>query len=162
MKKALVPGSFDPITKGHLAVIKKAASMFDKVYVTVMQNEAKKYLFDIKEREELVRTAVAGIRNVVADVWEGQLWQYAEKKGVCAIVKGVRNGEDAEYEIGMAEYNKSRYGGAETVLLPADKELRGVSSTLVRELAAHGEDVSAYVDENTEKALKQKYRRIGK
>ena len=69
MKKALVPGSFDPITKGHLAVIKKAASMFDKVYVTVMQNDAKKYLFDIKEREELVRTAVAGIKNVVADVW---------------------------------------------------------------------------------------------
>ncbi len=162
MKKALVPGSFDPITKGHVAVIKKAASMFDKVYVTVMQNEAKKYLFDINEREELVKNAIAGIKNAEADVWEGQLWQYAEKKGVCAIVKGIRNGKDAEYEINMAEYNKSRYPKAETVLLPADSELKEVSSTLVRGLAAQGKDVSAYVDEKTEKALIEKYRRVKK
>lgn len=162
MKTALVPGSFDPITLGHLWVIERAAQAFDKVYVCVMNNELKTYLFDMEERKRLVSRAVSRMENVEADSWEGPLWKYAEAKGVCAIVKGVRDGRDAQYEIEMAEYNRKKYGGAETWLLTAAPELAGVSSTLVRERAKRGESVRGLVDGETEKALERKYKEAAK
>ena len=157
MKRALVPGSFDPVTLGHISLIKRAAGLFDEVVVCVMQNSDKSYLFTLDERYALVSDAVSGIENARADKWDGMLWEYAAEKGVCAVVKGVRDGKDAEYELSQARFNAEK--GVETVFLPAEKGLEGLSSTYVRALAAKGGDVSAFVTKKTASALKKKYKR---
>ena len=156
MKTALVPGSFDPVTLGHLSLIKRASALFDKVIVCVMQNDEKTYLFDLDERYALVRAAVSGMERVTADKWDGELWKYAESKGVCAIVKGIRNGKDAEYEIAQAKYNGEKLKKVYTLLLPAEEELSSLSSTRVRALAAEKGDLSGLVTPTTLCALKNK------
>ena len=157
MKTALVPGSFDPITLGHISIIKRASELFDRIIVCVMLNSQKEYLFSLKEREELVREAISEISNAEVDSHDGMLWQYAEEKGVCAIVKGVRNAVDTEYEIIQAEFNKEKYPQAQTLLLPAEKGFEALSSTEVRNLAAKGEVQNLAVTENVKNALVKKY-----
>jgi len=157
MKTALVPGSFDPITLGHISIIKRAAEIFDRVIVCVMLNSQKEYLFSLSEREELVREAIGDIPNVEVDSHDGMLWQYAKEKGVCAIVKGVRNAVDTQYELLQADFNKEKYPQADTVLLPAEKGLEALSSTEVRTLAKKGEIQSLGVTENVKNALVKKY-----
>ncbi len=154
MRKALVPGSFDPITLGHLAIIESAARLFDSVTVCVMVNEEKKYLFSLTERAEMIRQAVAGLPNVQVDIWSGMLFEYAESHGISAIVKGIRNEKDTAFEILQADFNRDKYPAAQTVLIPAPEGMGEVSSTLVRELAAKGEDISAYVPQNVADRIK--------
>ena len=139
---AIVPGSFDPITNGHINILCRAAKDYDKVYLAVMINAAKEYTFTMDERVDIARAAVADVRGVEVISSEGYLWQLAENLGAEAIVKGVRNDADREYELKMAEYNLAHNPRAKTVLLDADPELECISSTLVRDRLRRGEDIS--------------------
>lgn len=142
---AIVPGSFDPITYGHLDIIKRASELYDRVYVAVMINVEKKYLFELEEREEIARSAVMDIDNVTVVSSSGMLWKLAEKLCADAIVKGYRNQTDYNYEMNMAEYNSKYNPKAKTVLLKASDGLRGVSSTVVRENILNGNALDQYL-----------------
>lgn len=144
-KIAIVPGSFDPITYGHLNIIKRAAKIYDKVIVAVMINDQKKYMFKLSARTEMVKAAVADIENVEVISSTGMLWQTAKDYNACAIIKGIRNTNDLEYESKMAKYNTEHYPEAETVFLPADNKLVDVSSTEVRERINQGKDLTDIV-----------------
>ena len=143
MRIALVPGSFDPITLGHVNIIERAAKMFDKVVVAVMINDSakyheglssKQYTFSMDERLTLVRLSVGHIENVEAIAREGLLIDLFDSIGATAIVKGIRNSADLEYEMIHAKWNKEHNERAETLFLPADESFNSVSSTMVRQM----------------------------
>ena len=136
---AIVPGSFDPMTVGHIAIIEKAAQSYDKVYVAVMINDQKKYMFSLSERTQIAKASLLGLNNVFVISSEGWLWELAKELGACAIVKGYRNQKDFEYEQKMAIFNKEHYPDAETVLIKSESDMDTVSSTLVRERIVAGE-----------------------
>ena len=138
---AVVPGSFDPITYGHVDVIKRAAELYDTVFVAVMINDQKKYLFTIEERELIARLAVEDVSNVEVISSEGMLWKLTEELCADAIVKGYRNDVDYEYEQKMAELNAKHNPNAKTVLLKAADGLELVSSTAVRKKISQGESI---------------------
>ena len=139
MKVAIYPGSFDPVTSGHLNIIQRAAKIFDKLIVCVMVNAQKQYMFSLDERAELVRDAVSHLKNVSVDTWDGMLWEYAQAKQINAIVKGVRNGTDTDYELPQAHFNSKKYPQALTVFLPAEESKTQISSTLVRHNAENAQ-----------------------
>lgn len=157
MKIAIVPGSFDPVTYGHLSLIKRAAAMFDKVIVCCMINAEKKYLFSLPERLELLGKVTEDIPGVETDSWEGMLWEYAEKTGACAIVKGVRNCRDLEYETEMADFNREHCPAAETVILLPLPGLEEVSSTAARNGAQQDKEIYGLVPPVVAEALDKKY-----
>ena len=136
---AIVPGSFDPITNGHIDIVKRAAEKYDKVYLAVMINPSKSYMFTISQRTDIARAAVEDIENVEVISSDGMLWELAKKLSAVAIVKGYRNDKDLEYEKNMAEFNREHYPNARTELLKADKGLCDVSSTVVRHMIEKGE-----------------------
>ena len=144
---AIVPGSFDPITNGHVDIIKRAAETYDSVVVAVMINSNKSYMFSIEERTQIASAAVSDIEGVRVISSKGMLWELAKELGAIAIVKGVRNKKDLEYEREMAEYNSARYPKAETLLLQADNTLTDLSSTLVREMIEKGQPLCGIVPE---------------
>src|ERR687890_501701 len=144
---AVCPGSFDPVTNGHVDVVRRAASLFDEVVVAVVGNPAKRGLFPLDERIELLRAAVEGIEGVrVESVSGGLLVDYCRSVGASAIVKGLRSGNDFGYELPMALMNR-HLTGIETVFLPGEPRFEHVSSSLVKEVAGHGGDVSGLVPE---------------
>lgn len=151
---AIVPGSFDPITYGHIDIVKRAAELYDTVYLAVMINDTKKYLFNIEEREEIARLALDGISNVCVISSTGMLWKLAESLCADAIVKGYRNETDYEYEMKMADFNHEHYPNAETVLLKANDGLEQVSSTEVRKKIASGEDISEFLPPDAAERIK--------
>lgn len=136
---AVVPGSFDPVTRGHVDVVERAARLFDRVWVAAMVNRDKAYWFNPEERVDMLRHALAHLPNVQVEFSAQMLWQYCLEKGACAIVKGIRTGEDAAYELEMARYNAAHNPLAQTVLLPASAGLEQISSTQVRQLARQGD-----------------------
>ena len=142
---AVCPGSFDPVTSGHVDVVRRAATLFDEVVVAVLANPAKTGLFPIEERVELIRAALDGEHGVrVETVPGGLLVDYCRSVGAAAIVKGVRSGNDYAYELPMARMNR-HLTGIETVFLPADPAFEHVSSSLVKEVAGLGGDVAGLV-----------------
>lgn len=148
MRVAVCPGSFDPVTLGHLDIVQRAARQYDKVYVCAMVNDRKGAgLLTREERRELLELAVQDMENAVADSWDGFLVEYAKKVGAAAVVKGVRNGGDLDWELEMAEFNRNYDADfpLETVLLPAKKEYQDISSTLVRECLQRGENIKHLV-----------------
>lgn len=142
---AIVPGSFDPITVGHLDVVCRAAKEYDTVYLAVMINAEKSYMFTMEQRKRIAEAAVKGITNVVVITSDGMLWCLARDLGASAIVKGYRNEKDLAYEKMMAEYNQTHYPEAQTVLLKSDETLVNVSSTVVREKILAGDDLRPYL-----------------
>ena len=144
-KIAIVPGSFDPITNGHIDILRRAAAEYETVYLAVMINDQKRYLFTLQEREEIARLALSGIENITVISSDGMLWKLAEELGADAIVKGYRNNVDYEYEMKMAEFNSRHNPKARTVLLKADQSLTTLSSTLLREKIAKSESIDAYL-----------------
>lgn len=142
---AVVPGSFDPITNGHLDVILRATELYDQVVVAIMINPQKNYLFTIEQRQRLAELAVANHERIRVVSSKGMLWELARDLNACAIVKGYRNAVDYAYEQEMAKYNREKNPFAETVLLKAEEQWNHVSSTLVRENLLKGLDVSAYL-----------------
>ena len=139
MTRALMPGSYDPITLGHRAVIEQALARFDEVVVAVMNNADKSYLFSMEERTEIARLALADLPRVRVVCDAGLLVDLFDRVGATAIVKGVRNDADRAYEEKMAAWNKAHNPRAETILLDAPPALREVSSTRVREMLKKGQ-----------------------
>jgi pantetheine-phosphate adenylyltransferase len=146
MRRAVCPGSFDPVTNGHLDIVRRAAALFDEVIVAVLVNDAKRGLFTVDERLEMLREALtaAGVSNVKVDSFEGLLVEFCSANDVDVIVKGIRAAGDVDFEVQMAQMNRS-LSGIETVLVPTSPEWSYVASSLVKEVASHGGDVSGHV-----------------
>jgi len=141
---AVCPGSFDPVTNGHLDVIARATGMFDAVTVAVLVNPAKSSLFSLSERMEMLRGGVAGLRDVSVESFEGLLVDFCAERGIAAIVKGVRAMTDVDYELQMAQMNR-RLTGIETVFVPAAPAYSFLASSLLKEVAAYGGDITGLV-----------------
>jgi pantetheine-phosphate adenylyltransferase len=154
---AVYPGTFDPVTFGHLDVIGRASELFDKVIVAVARNSSKKPLFTEQEREELIRLSVRKHNNVVVDSFQGLLVHYAKKQGACAVVRGLRAVSDFEYEFQMALTNRQLANTITTVFLMPHEHYTYLNSSIVREIAMYGGDVSKFVPAVVRQALKQKY-----
>ena len=152
---AIVPGSFDPITNGHIDILRRAAESYDKVYLAVMINDAKSYMFSLEERTEIAQLAAHNIENAEVISSDGYLWQLAKSLGAEAIVKGIRNSVDEAYELNMAKYNSEHYPEAETVLLQTKEELKDISSTLVREKIASGESIDGLLPSTAISKIKE-------
>ncbi len=157
MKKALYPGSFDPITFGHLDIIRRAAALFDTVVVAVMVNTSKRGLLEPKERVACIREACRDIHNVEVVSFSGLLVDLAAEKGISMIIKGVRNAADMENEKAQARANRQLLPGLETLLMPASPEYEHVSSTLAREVASLGGDVSRFVPSSVAQRLYDRF-----
>lgn len=147
MKKAICPGSFDPITKGHIDIITRASLLFDEVTVLIVVNPNKHPHFSLEERKALAEKASAHLKNVRVDVHEGLLADYVKQNNINVIVKGLRAMSDFEYEFQMALTNKALVPETETVFLNTGKDFLFTSSSLVRELASFGGDISKFVPE---------------
>ncbi len=156
---AIYPGTFDPITNGHLDIIERAAEIFSEVIVAVAQNSAKEPLFTDEERLEMIRSSVRHLKNVQVDCFEGLLVAYAKKKKASVVVRGLRAVSDFEYEFQMALTNRKLAGKLTTVFLMPHEKYTYLSSSLVREIAQHGGNVSDFVPEVVLKKLKKKFKR---
>ena len=149
---AVSAGSFDPVTLGHVDIIKRACAIFDEVVVGVFENPAKIKQFSLETRFLALQEAIKDIPNARAIIGEGFLAEFASSIGACTLVKGARCGADFEYEKQMADYNKLHFG-METLILVSDTEFDTLSSTLVRTKLENGEDVSAYLPEGVAEIL---------
>jgi pantetheine-phosphate adenylyltransferase len=147
MQTAIVPGSFDPITLGHLDIITRAARLFERVVVCVVANANKKTMFTLAERQEHVRRVTADLPNVEVDTWDGLLVDYADKYDSPVVVRGLRAVSDFEYEFMMALTNKKLNPHVETIFLASDERYTYLSSSMVKEIAGYGRDVSQFVPE---------------
>jgi len=145
MRIAVCPGSFDPVTFGHRDIIYRASQLFDKVIVLVAVNAQKDSLFTPAERVALIQKVTKDWDNVVVDICEGLIADYVKQVGAVAIVKGLRAVTDFEYEFQMALVNKNLYGGAETVFLTTSSENTYLSSSVVKQVASFGGDISKFV-----------------
>ncbi|MGH3470440.1 MAG: pantetheine-phosphate adenylyltransferase [Nocardioidaceae bacterium] len=147
MRRAVCPGSFDPVTNGHLDIVVRAAALFDEVVVAVLVNDAKQGLFSVEERMDLMRHVLddqGGLANVKVESFEGLLVDFCTAHDVVAIVKGLRAVSDFDYELQMAQMNQS-LSGIETVFVPTNPEWSFLASSLVKEVARFGGDVSKLV-----------------
>ncbi|MBR3968840.1 MAG: pantetheine-phosphate adenylyltransferase [Clostridia bacterium] len=144
---AVCPGSFDPITMGHLDIITRAAAMFDKLIVVVMNNDKKHYTFSPAKRKEMIEKCVSNLPNVQVDVYDGLLAEYAAKQNACAIIKGLRAMSDFEYEFQMALTNKKLNPNVETLFLTTSAQNMYLSSSMVKQIAGMGGDVSDFLPE---------------
>lgn len=144
MSIAIYAGSFDPITLGHLSVLRQAARLFAHLRVLVAHNPAKDYLFDVDARVALVRQLVAAMPNVTVDATEGLVVDYARDIAASFLVRGVRGASDAQFETELAQANRALAPGLTTILLPADAELAEVSSSALKRRARRGESLAAY------------------
>ena len=157
MSVAIFPGSFDPITNGHVDIINQAAAIFDKVYVVVMVNTAKKYLFTNEEREDLINDAVKDLKNVQVLLKPNQLTvNVARDLGANTIVRGVRNTTDFLFEQQIAEMNKKMASDISTVLLFTEPENSFVASSIIKEIAQFNGDFASFLPIKAAQALKEK------
>jgi pantetheine-phosphate adenylyltransferase len=143
-RRCVCPGSFDPVTNGHVDVIERAARLYDEVIVAVLVNAAKSGLFDVRERLEMLREATASFSNVRVDSFEGLLVDYCSDHGIRVAVKGLRAVTDFDYELQMSQMNH-RLSGLETVFVTANPEYSFLSSSLVKDVATRGGDVTGLV-----------------
>ena len=153
MKRAVCPGSFDPITYGHLDIIKRASAHFDQVVVAVLENRTKSSLFTVPERINMIRETVANLPNVIVDSWSGLLVDYCKSNSITTIVKGLRAVTDFDYELQMAQLNLQA-SGVETMLMATAPAYSFLSSSIVKELAHYGGDVSTMIPPNVNEAIK--------
>jgi len=153
MSLAIYPGSFDPITKGHIDVLKKAAKIFDKVIIAVSVNPAKTGMFSLDERVEMIKRSIEGLERVEVDSFTGLTAEYARIKGAKAIIRGLRAVSDFEYEMQMAQMNNSIYDEIETVFLVPKSKYNFISSSIVKEVSKLGGDISKFVTPAVKKYL---------
>lgn len=144
MRRVVCPGSFDPITNGHLDIIKRASSLFDEVVIAVLVNQTKSSLFTVEERIEMIKEVTANYKNVSVDSWSGLLVDYCKSNQITTIVKGLRAVSDFDYELQMSQVNL-QLQGVETLFMATAPSHSFLSSSLVKEIANHGGDVSAYM-----------------
>ena len=159
--RCVCPGSFDPVTLGHVDVVRRAAGLFDEVVVAVLTNPAKRSLFTLPERLEMLDDALRGVPGVrVVAVPGGLLVDFCRQQDAGAVVKGLRGGTDFAYELPMALMNR-HLSGLETVFLPGDPRFEHVSSSLIKEVASHGGDVSGLVPEGVLARLLERVGPVG-
>ena len=153
MRRAVCPGSFDPITLGHLDIISRASAHFDHVVIAVLENRTKSSLFTVDERIEMIQETTSHLSNVSVDSWSGLLVDYCKSNSIQAIVKGLRAVSDFDYELQMAQVNLQG-SGVETMFMATSPTHSFLSSSLVKELAHYGGDVSTMVPASINAALK--------
>ena len=154
MTKAVYPGTFDPLTRGHEDLVRRAATIFGELVVGVADSRAKRTFFTLEERVEMAREVLHGIGNVKVVGFEGLLTEFVRKQGARVVLRGLRAVSDFEYEFQLAGMNRSLHPDLETVFLTPSEQHMFISATLVREIAALGGDVSKFVDPRVEKRLK--------
>jgi len=147
MKTVICPGSFDPVTKGHMDIIERASKLFDKVIVAVLNNAVKHPSFTIEERIELLRETTKHLDNIEISTFDGLLVDFAKQRGASAVVKGLRAVTDFEYEFQMSMINKKLCPEIETIFLNTSQEYMYLSSSVVKQIAAAGGDISLFVPE---------------
>ena len=153
--KALISGTFDPVTVGHVDLIRRAAALFDEVYAVVFDNTEKTTLFSSDERLAYLAAACRDIPNVKVDVSSGLLAAYTEAHGIGVIVRGIRDSSDAAYEISLAAINRGLHNAPETIFLPADPALSHISSTFARNLIRYGEPLDGVLPDPVLDLLKK-------
>jgi pantetheine-phosphate adenylyltransferase len=159
MRTAIYPGSFDPLTNGHLDVVQRAAKLFDHVVIAVAKNDGKQPTFALAERLALVKQAVKHLPNVEADAFSGLLVEYVAAKKAQAIVRGLRAVSDFEFEFQLALMNRKLNESVETIFMMPKDTYTFLSSRIVKEIARLGGDVSSFVPPHVQAALKKKFRR---
>jgi pantetheine-phosphate adenylyltransferase len=157
MRTVIYPGSFDPLTNGHLDVIHRAAKLFDRVIVAVAKNESKHPLFTLRERVELVGRCVKHVKNVEADSFSNLLVEYASERGACAVIRGLRAVSDFEFEFQMALMNRKLNEQIETIFMMPKDTYTFLSSRIVKEIARLGGDVGAFVPAQVQRAMAEKF-----
>ncbi len=148
--RALVPGTFDPVTLGHMNLVHRALEMFDEVTICIFHNAAKmRHCFTVEQRLALLRAACEPLDRVTVDVCDGYVADYTAAHHICALVKGVRCEEDLTYEFAQAEYNRTHNPSVDTILLPPEPHLSAISSTAVRDKLSMGESVESLIPKET-------------
>ncbi|TQQ84679.1 pantetheine-phosphate adenylyltransferase [Peptacetobacter hominis] len=159
IKKAIFAGSFDPITNGHLDVIRRASKLFDEFQVGILVNPNKKTLFTLEERLKLVEECTKDIENVKVISFEGLLVKYCEENGIHALVRGIRSAADVDYELQMAHMNRELDSSIETIFLPSNTKFSFISSSLIKEVLYFGADIQNLVPKEVLRELKIKMER---
>lgn len=162
MRTVIYPGSFDPITNGHLDVVQRAAKLFDQVIVAVATNESKNPLFSIAERKAMVTASVKGLPNVEADTFSGLLVEYVEKRNACAIIRGLRAVSDFEFEFQLALMNRKLNERVETIFMMPKDTYTFLSSRMVKEIARLGGNVSEFLPPPVLSSLTAKLAKLDK
>lgn len=156
-KLAVVPGSFDPITNGHLDIIKRGAKVFGKVNVVIMNNSAKDSLFSVEERMNLIKEVTASIPNVKVETSAGLMIDYANSVGASAVIRGLRAVSDFEYEMQITSMNRVLDENIETFFIMTNNQYSFLSSSIVKEVAKYGGDISELVPKQVGEALRKKF-----
>lgn len=159
MRRAIYPGSFDPVTNGHLDVVERARKLFDEVIVAVAHNDEKQALFSLKERLDLLQRTVGQVDNVRIAQFKGLLVEFAKAEKAGAVIRGLRAVSDFEFEFQMALMNRKLNAVVETIFLMPKEEYTYLSSRIVKEIARLGGDVSSFVPACVMKALNRKFNR---
>ncbi|GAB4133705.1 MAG: pantetheine-phosphate adenylyltransferase [Ignavibacteriales bacterium] len=157
MKRVIYPGTFDPVTNGHIDIVRRAAELFDEVVVTIARNPAKTCLFSVNERIEMLKESLKEFPNVLVDSFDGLVVDHAKHLGAIGIVRGLRAVSDFEYEFQMALMNRKLAGEISTILLMPHARYTYLNSTIVRNLAAFGGNVAEFVPEIVQLKLKEKF-----
>lgn len=156
---AIYPGTFDPVTYGHIDLIKRASRIFDRVIVAVAHSKSKGTLFSVKERVDLLKGSIKGLKNVNIEDFDGLVVDYAKRSGSSVMVRGLRMISDFEYEFQMALTNRKLDGDIETIFMMPHEDYSYVSSKLIKEAAALGANLSNFIPKEVEDALKKKLKR---
>lgn len=159
-KIAIIPGSFDPLTNGHVDIINRASKLVDKLIVVVSTNYNKQNLFTAEERKSHICSSVSYLPDVCVEIWDGLTVDFARKVNATVIIKGVRDANDFYYELEQAKANKILYPEIETLLLPTDPTLSFIRSSTIKEMAKFGADVSSLVPEVVNRALIERCKQL--
>lgn len=157
MRIGIYPGSFDPITYGHIDIIERATNLADKIIVAVLNNDDKKSLFSVGDRMDMIRDSVKQFDNVEVESFDGLLVDYAKQKNAKMIIRGLRAVTDFEYELQMAQTNRELYGNIDTVFLLTNLKYSYLSSSIVKQVATYGGDISKFVTPYVAEKLNKKY-----
>lgn len=158
MRRAVYPGSFDPVTNGHLDIIRRASKMFDHLIIAVLKNSAKSPLFTTEERVKMLEEITSGISNCTVETFDGLTIDYCHSKNAQFMVRGLRAVTDFEYELQIAQTNRVIASDIDTVFLTTNLKYSYLSSSIVKEIAGYDGDISAFVDRRVAQRIKEKMR----
>ncbi len=159
MKRAVYPGSFDPLSNGHLDIIKRASKLFDEVHVLISYNMFKKASFSVEERIQMIKDSTKGINNLVITSYDGLVVQYCKDNQIGVIIRGMRNYSDYEAEFSLFQYNRDILPGIETILLMPTTKNQMVSSSAIKELVTFGVNIDKYVPKQIVDRVVEKLKR---